>query len=68
MEAAAIDFRGSTIRFLVLAAGRVRDNHEDATVRLMLQRERRKIDPEPPQEEPRIILCGEHRSRDGNDT
>jgi len=58
MEAAAIDFRGSTIRFLVLAGDRVRDNHEDATVRLMLQRERRKIDPEPPQEEPRIILCG----------
>lgn len=55
---AAIDFRGSAIRFLVLAGDRVRENHEDCAIRLMLQRERRQIEPAPPREEPRIILCG----------
>jgi len=37
-----IDFRGSTIRHLVLAGDSPRENHEDATIRLLIQRERRR--------------------------
>ena len=51
-----IDFRGSSIRFMVLAGDQVRENHEDATIRLLIQRERRRYEPEP--EQKRIILTG----------
>ena len=54
---AAIDFRGSTIRHLVLAGNAPRENHEDATIRLLIQRERRRYEPYVP-EEKRIILTG----------
>lgn len=60
-----IDFRGSSIRHLVLAGDAPRENHEDATIRLLIQRERRRYEqvclkeiiPYVP-EEKRIILTG----------
>ena len=52
-----IDFRGSTIRHLVLAGDAPRENHEDATIRLLIQRERRRYEPYVP-EEKLIILTG----------
>jgi len=51
-----IDFRGSSIRYVVLAGDAPRENHEDATIRLLIQRERRRYEPEP--EQKRIILTG----------
>lgn len=39
---AAIDFRNSSIRYVVLAGDSPRENHEDATIRLLIQRERRR--------------------------
>ena len=53
---AAINFQGSPIRFVVLAGDAPRENHEDATIRLLIQRERRRYEPEP--EQKRIILTG----------
>ncbi len=38
----SINFAGSTIRYLVLAGDQPRENHEDATIRLLIQRERRR--------------------------
>lgn len=38
----SINFAGSTIRYLVLASDRPRESHEDATIRLLIQRERRR--------------------------
>lgn len=52
-----IDFRGSSIRYVVLAGDAPRQNHEDATIRLLIQRERRRYEPHVP-EEKRIILTG----------
>ncbi|GEM_PF-6311143 len=52
----SINFAGSTIRYLVLASDRPRESHEDATIRLLIQRERRRYEPEP--EQKRIILTG----------
>ena len=51
-----IDFSQSSIRFLVLAGDTPRENHEDATIRLLIQRERRRY--EPVTEPKRIILTG----------
>ncbi len=54
---AAINFQGSPIRFMVLAGDAPRENHEDATIRLLIQRERRRYEPYVP-EEKLIILTG----------
>jgi hypothetical protein len=50
-----IDFRGSSIRYVVLAGDAPRQNHEDATIRLLIQRERRRYKPPEPS---KIILTG----------
>jgi hypothetical protein len=52
-----IDFRGSSIRYVVLAGDAPRQNHEDATIRLMIERERRRGKPEP--EQRLIVLAHE---------
>jgi hypothetical protein len=52
-----IDFRGSSIRYVVLAGDAPRENHEDATIRLMIERERRRGKPEP--EQRLIVLAHE---------
>jgi hypothetical protein len=49
------DFSHSPIRFLVLAGDQPRENHEDATIRLMIERERRRYKPPEPS---KIILTG----------
>ena len=56
----AITFAGSVIRHLILAGDQPRESHEDATVRLMIQRERRRgiEDREIRAQESRLILPG----------